>query len=224
MKQLPEILITGFPNSGTSFLCNLLVALGKSPGDPKNLKKGDKHNRWGYFEHLGMREISHRVLPQGYFRPWEQGILPQKPHSFSPEKLKEYSQKISEIAQRDNVQVYKDNALPLVFRIFPREARYIVIKRDPKKCYQSPQKGGHSKISCSFEEFLGYYQKYYDLVRQMSQELDCLEINYEDFYESFNETLSKIAQFIKVKVDDKKLRACKKIFRPRQSLTDFIRD
>lgn len=217
IKPLPEILITGFPNSGTSFLCNLIIALGKFPGDPRNLKKGDKHNRWGYFEHLGIREISHQALPQGYFRPYEQEFLPPRPNSFPSEKLKEYSQKITEIAKRENIQVYKDNALPLVFRIFPREAKYIVIKRDPKECFQSPQKGGHSKISCSFEEFLGCYQKYYDLVTQMAKEVACLEVCYEDFFDNFDAAAYKIAQFIKVKVDDKKLRDCKKIFRPRRS-------
>ena len=57
-----EILITGFPNSGTSFLCNLIVALGKSAGSSQNLKKGDKHNRWGYFEHSKLGEVRWRAM------------------------------------------------------------------------------------------------------------------------------------------------------------------
>ena len=65
MKKLPEILIAGFPNSGTSFLCNLIVVLGKSPGSWRNLKGADWHNRWGYFEHLKMREIVWGILPRG---------------------------------------------------------------------------------------------------------------------------------------------------------------
>ena len=51
-----RILVTGFPNSGTSFLCNLFVAMGFHPGSEENLKPADDHNRYGYWEHLPIRK------------------------------------------------------------------------------------------------------------------------------------------------------------------------
>ena len=185
MKSLPEILITGFPNSGTSFLCNLIVVLGKSAGSSQNLKKGDKHNRWGYFEHSKLGEVRWRAMQKILFVPWKKGFLPHRPYSFSPEKLKRFSQQIREISQKDKIEVYKDNTLPLTFKIFPKKAKYIAIKRDPEKCQVSPAKGGHSVISCSFNDFFVYYQKYDNLVKQMAREVDCIEVNYEDFFDNF---------------------------------------
>lgn len=218
MKPLPEILITGFPNSGTSFLCNLIVALGKSPGSSRDLKKGDSHNRYGYFENLKMREITYKALGHDYFKFWEKELIDQHPIFFSPEKLTEYSQKIIGTAQKDNIEVYKDNIIPLIFRIFPKESKFINIKRDPKKCYESPRKGGHSEIPCSFEEFLDAYNKYQELVKQMAKEVRCFQVNYEDFYDNFDEALTKITEFIGVEVNPEKLDALKKVFKPRKSL------
>lgn len=218
----PEIIVTGFPNTGTSFLCNLVVALGKSPGNTEDLKEGDKHNRYGYFENLEIRKITYKALGCDYFNPWEKGFLPDRPYSFEPEKLNEYSSLITEIAEKDNVEVYKDNTIPLIFRIFPKEAKFINITREPKKAYESPQKGGHSRIPCSFAEFIVYYEKYQDLVKQMSNEVDCIGVRYEDFYDNFDGTLNTIARHIEVEIDDTKLKACKKIFRPRHNIIKRI--
>ena len=83
MAQLPEVLVGGFPNSGTSFLCHLVVQLGKSAGSPENLKGPDSHNRWGYFEHLPIRELVWEAGGwQHYLPPRQEGCLPEEPLAF----------------------------------------------------------------------------------------------------------------------------------------------
>lgn len=87
MKRLPEILIGGFPNSGTSFLCHLVVQLGKSPGSSENLKGADSHNRWGYFEHLPIRELVWEAGGWQQFTPHHKGFLPDEPLVFNDRAL-----------------------------------------------------------------------------------------------------------------------------------------
>lgn len=218
----PEVIVSGFPNTGTSFLCNLIVALGKSPGKSVDLKDADKHNRYGYFENLKLRAITYEALGRDYFMPWEKGYLPDKPYIFELNKLEKYSSIIRDIAENDNVEVYKDNTTPLIFRIFPKEAKYINIRRNPEKIYESPQKGGHSKIACNYSEFKEYYNKYQGLVKQMSKEVDCIDVNYEDFFDDLDNTIYKIAHHIEIEINDTKLNDCRKTFRPRKSVIDKI--
>ena len=54
----PKVLIGGFPRSGTSFLCNLIVEMGFSPGKMENLKPADKDNPNGYWEYLPIRNLT----------------------------------------------------------------------------------------------------------------------------------------------------------------------
>ncbi len=222
MKPYPEILITGFPNSGTSFLCNLVVALGKSPGNQRDLKDADKHNRYGYFENMKMRNLAHEILGHEYFKFWDKEFIPLHPLEFPKEKIDKYSKLIAKIAQEGNIEVCKDTIFPIIFKVFPKESKYIVIKRDTVKCYESPQKGGHSKIPCSFEEFLEAYNKYYGLVSQMAKEVSVLQVNYEDFYADFNRSVQKVSEFIGVALSAERLNDLKKIFKPRQSLLKKI--
>jgi hypothetical protein len=220
----PEVLITGFPNSGTSFLCNLIVALGKNPGNYNDLKTADKHNRFGYFENLKIREITYRALGKKHFKPWEKGCLPDSPIEFSPSDLDSYRKQISLIAEQDNVEAYKDNSIPLIYLIFPIDLKYINIRRDPDKAYKSPQKGGHLPTDCTFNEFKIYYQKYQYLVEQMSKEVNCIEIEYESFFNDFERSVAKIAQHIGIHVNERIMAECKKIFRPRKGIKDKVAD
>lgn len=213
---MPEILITGFPNSGTSFLCHLVVLLGKSPGNYKDLKGPDWHNRWGYFENLKMREVVWKFLPEKEFKIYEKGFLPDRPYTFKERELKVYRNKIIMLANYENIQVYKDNALPLFYKIFPSFTKILIIRRDPLKCYLSSVKGGHSRLPLSFKEFSKIYKKYYNLVKIMMDQRESLEVNYEHFQEDFGGAVFKIGKFIRVNIDEIVLKKCKKAFRPRK--------
>jgi hypothetical protein len=217
MKHLPEIIIGGYPNSGTSFLCNLVVQLGKSPGSPHNLKGADAHNRWGYFEHLPIRKLVWEAGGWRQFVPERQGFLPDEPLVFDNSAHSGYPYRIRMLAQQDGVQVYKDNSLALVFRLFPRTSKYIAISRKVEAIYESPKKSGGDGYQCSLEELYASHRKYYQLVNMMAKEVDCLTIQYESFKTNFDDVLQLICDHIEVKLTDERYAACRDVFRPRSS-------
>jgi len=214
MSLWPEVLVGGYPNSGTSFLCHLVVQLGKSPGSSENLKGADSHNRWGYFEHLPIRKLVWEAGKWHHFTPDRKGFLPDEPLVFNDRPLVDYADRIRRIAEEDGVELYKDNSLPLTFRLFPKESKYIIITRRVEAIHESPKKAGFHGYTCSLEELRDSHYKYHELVKIMAGEVDCLTIQYEDFKTSFDHTLQVICNHLEVELDKMHRTACRAIFRP----------
>lgn len=215
MNLLPEVLIGGYPNSGTSFLCHLIVQLGKSPGSQKNLKGPDEHNRWGYFEHLPLRKLVWEAGDFQQFTPHIKGFLPAKPLDFDDKD--ELRSSICAIASEDNVEVYKDNSLPLTFRLFPKGSKFLIITRQVGAVYTSPRKAGMPSPSYTLEELQERHSRYQELVSVMKDEVDCLTVRYEEFNTQFEKSLKRICDHLTVELNENRYLACRRIFRPRRS-------
>ncbi len=212
MKIYPEILVTGFPNSGTSFLCNLVVALGKSPGKKRDLKKGDSHNRWGYYENMALRRITAQLMSFNKFYPFDKKTY-QNFH-LNLKTVNKYKNKIRELAQKDKIEVYKDNSIPLIYKVFDRHAKFICIRRSPFDSYISPKKAGNP-LTIDFDNFCICYDEYHKFVKRMASDRQCLIVNYEDFFSSLDDMILKISQYIGVNLDEDEIKKYRKIFRPR---------
>lgn len=206
--RLPKVLIGGWPGSGTSFLANLIVEMGFSPGSPENLKPADEYNRWGYFEHLIIRELCWEIVndlrkhgspreysAQGYFR--------------APVVPKEYPNiaKIANIAKMDNVEVYKNMVLPLIYWVFPADSKYIFIERPIKETFRCRVKRARWK------DFKENYLRYQELMREMSEKVNTFVVQYHAFRQDFDAVAQSVADFLEVTPNIKRLRG---IFRPRQ--------
>jgi hypothetical protein len=191
--------------------------LGKSPGSSKNLKAADPHNRWGYFEHLPIRKLVWEAGGWKQYAPERDGFLPDEPLTFEERAPGSYRDRIRALAHQDFVQVYKDNALPLIFRLFPTESRYVIITRDVEEIYESPRKSGGTRYQCSLEELRASHDKYQKLVKVMAREVDSLVVEYESFMADFEKVLQSVCDHIQVELTDDRYAACRDIFRPRST-------
>jgi hypothetical protein len=164
-----DILVTGFPNSGTSFMLEFVKeATGLSPGSEHNLKGADSHNRYGYWEHLPIRNVSWSLMGGGLsVRNLPDGPLPRN---------EEVAENILCLAERDNVQVYKDNALPIVYRSFPEDVKVITIGRKPQTIYDR-----YYADRMGEKAFRKAWCRYWDLNKLMSTERQVLVVFYEWF-------------------------------------------
>jgi hypothetical protein len=192
-NMLPEILIGGAPNSGTSFLCYLVSLLGFSPGPEEGLKKADSHCRWGYYEYLPIRRLAWSLLENDKFAIF----TPDKPYP----RDEELAQQIAAVAERDQVEVFKDNALPLTYKQYSPGAKYIVIDRDPVSCYRSPLKAGKPGYNVSYETFFAGWEQYQWLSAMMGCHVNVLYVRYEYFYDSLEAMTLTICNHLGVNFD-----------------------
>ncbi len=202
---MPKILITGFPDSGTSFLCNLVSELGFSAGPTHELKRADDHNRWGYWEYRPIYRFIRSILdgPTRFTAediPDETGSFPMEPDPA-----------IAVVAIRDSVMVYKDCGIPLFYRLFSPDAKIVVIGRNEVDLLAS---AGLSYLGYDFTwRALQLAQdKYYDLVSMMSDERDVIGVNYDAFRDDFYKEAQRVCDFLDVPMKND----LHKIFRPRR--------
>lgn len=215
MKIYPEIFVTGFPNSGTSFLCNLITVLGKSPGKQNDLKQCDQLNRYGYYENLALRNISHELLLTPKFDPFIDKTYDKNNYLFN-EKSTEILNRFNKLAQEDSIEVFKDNALPYIHQYYSPEAKYICIIRDYKSCYNSRIKANVKPHPVTINEFKNFYKKYHELVDKMSKEKNCLLIHYKDFKDNYESLVKELCSFLEVEVTEELMRKAKGIYKPRK--------
>lgn len=194
--NLPKVLVTGFANSGTSFLCQLIVEMGFSPGDPTDLKAGDVHNPYGYWEYLPLRYEIHDFID---FRAQFHPFLNSVPVRAAPESEQLISQ-VQLLAEVNNIEVYKDSWLPAFYWAFPATSRYVIIRREWWEVYRS---GGYQVVASKFfQTFLDYWM----MVDKMCKNVPCLYVQYERFGENFDREAKRIAQFLGISCDVAKLR------------------
>jgi hypothetical protein len=195
-RELPYVLITGFSHSGTSLVCNLVHKLGFSPGSQKNMKGYDPKKRpWGYWEHWPLRVETHTFVagrphraPDGKCTP---GFLP-------PSVLRKnvsVKKHIFKIATGDNVEVYKDLYLPLLWCLFPTNSKYIVIERDRNVLWQ------HWNFLKTREQFDVCWRNYRSLAVQMAEHRPTLFIKYEDFATDLRGLVSRVAEHVGADTD-----------------------
>jgi len=208
-----KVLVTGYPNSGTSFLCNLIVELGLSPGKLENLKSADGHNRFGYYENLRLRNYLWDNLSMNGLKIWQPNVIENKQIELASLNLSNIQKILGQLILSEEIEVYKDNFLPFYYQLFPKTSKIIIIERNDRDVYASPQKGGHSSLNVSFETLRETKQKYCSLCSKMQKERDVLWVKYENFGTDFEIEVQRIVDFLKI--ENKPNLEC--IFQPRKA-------
>jgi len=195
-----DVLVTGFPNSGTSFMLEFVKeATGLSPGSECNLKGADSHNRYGYWEHLPIRNVSWSLIGGGL----NVRNLPEEPLPRSEQVAKD----ILYLAERDNVQVYKDNALPIVYRSFPEGAKVVWIARHSPTIWER-----YYQDMMSWRVFDDIYMRWIYLGETMLKDMDMQTFNYDNFADEFKYQATRVCEFLGVPYREE----LREIWRPRK--------
>jgi len=178
----PNIIVTGFANSGTSFLTELVVRMGFSPGSHCHLKVANRHNPHGYWEHLPMRCIEWQ---KGSFRPSRIPSSPYRPNE-------EIFSAIVELADQDDIEVYKATTLPWTYPWFGA-GRAVLIKRSANTLYERYYK----REGWSVNEFRAMHTRYYDLAaKYLDGEWDVLWVEYEGFADNLLASVVAVCEFL----------------------------
>lgn len=214
--NLPYVLVGGFPGTGTSLLAHLVVEMGFNAGPAKNLKGSDEINRWGYWEYLPIRDMAWSAIrkrgerSRTSFREYvTRGFL-----EYADPRMVDWGDEYSSgcrmmIRQRavlDDVEMYKDNALPLIWPLFSKHAKYVLTTRKPESCYH------RAAQRVSAERWRDAHACYYHLSRQMAAEVPTLFFAYEDFETDLEGQIEMLADFLGAVPDIECLR---KLYRPR---------
>jgi len=213
--SLPKVIVGGFPNSGTSFLCHLIHEMGLSAGPPEFLKRADEHNRWGYWECLPLRLLVWGQLPAGFRVEY-----PENVPLFPLRGISAVRELVFGFAETHGIEVYKDNMLPIVYRLFPAGAKYVLITRPARDCYESPVRGGVAPYSVSYDDFETAVCRYWHLsARWLELERQALRIAYTDFKINFRLSVAKVADFIGVPLEEDDYGRLQQVFHPRTSIS-----
>jgi len=192
---LPYILIGGFSHSGTSIVTHLAYELGFSPGHPKHMKgHGRIANPYGYWENLRVKAVTYDFIESTKL-PGFKYFCKRVRHEWGLKTgLKasgKWQSRVREVAEENNVEVYKGLELPIVWRMFPEKSKYIIISRNRDVLWQHwkdtlPTK--RDMLDC-----LNHYQK---LARQIGKERSCLYIQYEDFRNDLRGIVTRVAKHV----------------------------
>ncbi|MFB6273729.1 MAG: hypothetical protein ABEL51_12620, partial [Salinibacter sp.] len=109
-----QIIVTGQPRSGTSFLAGLLSRMGLSAGPIEWLKSADEHNPYGYFECLPLLHLSEEILAD-----LGGGVndVPRLPEDWTSQ-LHQEKRRIQEIVTSGGIELYKDNRLMILADLY----------------------------------------------------------------------------------------------------------
>jgi hypothetical protein len=203
----PKVLVTGHPNSGTSFLCNLVAEMGFSPGDRALLKPPDAHNPHGYWEHAPLQDYVRALSGYG---DWMHvtGGYPPEPLNFTAEEKR----RTESLFGGAGVEVFKETGLPIMYRLFPPDSKYIFISRGKLAMYES-QGANYKERGISFDDFSQNVDIYQGLLSRMERETASLIVRYDDFRENLDTVIWGIAAFLGIEPDIPRLR---EIWRPRR--------
>jgi hypothetical protein len=63
------VVVLSAPRSGSSALTSMLAELGLDVGPRRELKRGSKHNKYGYFESIAILRVNEAILSRSYPNP-----------------------------------------------------------------------------------------------------------------------------------------------------------
>ncbi len=200
--SLPKILVTGFANSGTSFMCELVVAMGFSAGSPCNLKGADGHNRYGYWEHMPLRNAVWGRA--GNFDP---ARIPKQPVNAG--RWPGAQSIILDIADQDKVEVYKDCTGPWTYPLLLGVEKVVLMRRDARTLYER-----YYSDRWEWPEFNAAHTAYYDLAAKfMDGVLPVLVAPYEAYEHGPKMALFTLCEFLERPYDTSLL----SVYRPRRN-------
>jgi len=212
VKDLPMVLIGGFSHTGTSLVCNLVYEMGFSPGKPEKMRgHGETDGPYGHWEHNVLREFTRKFLNEGHGLP-RFGAVNKDPGYLSVEKglsaAGGWREKGRKIAKGNGIEVYKDLSLPYIWRLFPRDSKYIIISRNIKTLWQH-----WTPYLDNYDQLVAGFTQYTRLAAQLGEKRSCLYIQYEDFARDFTSVVLKIAKHVGVELDETEMKRFQGLYR-----------
>lgn len=202
--------VTGLPRSGTSFVAGLIARLGLSPGPRLLLRPGNRHNRYGYYEHVPLNWITDRILKE-MGRDFDLN-LPAGREEFSGLDLDRYRRKIKRKIQNGRVEVYKDNKLvlypELYSEIFP-QVRFIFVTRDADARFAS--RFGKTVARRKWEDF---NERRLAMWLESPVSGTALTLAYEDFFDDARACVDKVCSYLELNAGEESRRKAAEFFRP----------
>lgn len=208
----PEVIVTGFPHSGTSFITEVVHTMGLAVGSSKNLKGSNAMNRRGHFEHLPIRNIAWKHL-SGKLNPCNAELYDAVHTDPDPEAI----QKIKEIAEQDNVQVYKDTFYPVLHKLFPDVRRVVAIDRTLKDIFDSPGKSKMAPHAKNIEALLEGHFYWWQIMDQIALHIPTLYLRYETFKnpKTFEFGIWSLAAFLGIDITREIADQCHQVYAPK---------
>jgi hypothetical protein len=204
--------VTGLPRSGTSFTAGLIARLGLSPGPGWLLRRANRHNPHGYFEHVLLNRLTGRVLAR-MGRDFDLN-LPGSRAEFEALDLSGFRRAVRCLVKLGGVQVYKDNKLvlypELYADLYPR-ARFVFVTREPEARYAS--RFGKAVTRVQWEAF---NEARLALWRASPVSGRALTLRYEDFFTGLDGMIEKVAAHLGLEPDARARASARDFFRPRQ--------
>lgn len=205
-------IVTGLPRSGTSFTAGLVARLGLCPGPRWLLRRGNRHNPHGYYEHVLLNKLTGGVL-SAMGRDFDLN-LPRSRDEFASLGLGRTQWAIRTLVRLCGIEVYKDNKLvlypDLYAGMFP-EARFIFVARHADARFAS--RFGKTVARAEWEAFNAQRLALWKASPVCGQ---ALTIRYEDFFHDLDGMIEKIAAFLELEVGEAGRRSARDFFRPRR--------
>jgi len=206
-----KIVVVGNPRSGTSFVTGLIHQMGFSLGIKKNIKQPDQYNIYGYFEHLGIMRINSKIFKK--LKIDFHYNLPEKV-AIKSNALRYESLLIEKLINEEKIELIKDNRIivmpDLYNELFPN-SKWIYIQRNIEETYKSR---------------FGYYiskADWYNIVNKREEiwnnsytKHKSLSIDYNDFKIDFRGTISTIAHYLDITIDDSMISRLQAYYKPKK--------
>ena len=219
MAVLPKIIVTGFPHSGTSFVAHLLQEMGFSLGTPELLKPGNVMNTLGHFEHMGLRKMlwekcfidGVNTHEDGLYNPYQRAI-----YEMNIEAGPGTVEAVGDVADADNVEVYKDTAWPFLARLLPPPEKVILVKRSPEGVHKAPFVAGLDSKRMErwmVDRAMPWYREQFNIITH-EYHMDWMALDYEAFGTKFEYTVRKLAWFVGARMTDELMAKAAVIWRP----------
>lgn len=190
-----ELIVTGFPHTGTSFLAELCQVLGVNFGTPSSLKGKNSMNRHGHFENRAIQRLVRKHIGNG--KP----LNPSNPevydcHSDPPDP--DTLQEISRIAEGGQITGFKETFYPACYSYFPDIQRLVTIDRNPWNILESPIKSHMPKHAADMESLLPGYVAWWNITSQLIDRIPSLNFRYESFFQpaTFQFNVLALASFL----------------------------
>uniref|UniRef100_A0A6M3KE03 Putative sulfotransferase domain contining protein n=1 Tax=viral metagenome TaxID=1070528 RepID=A0A6M3KE03_9ZZZZ len=195
------VVVTGMPDSGTSFLSVLVNNLGLSLGDPDRIKGKSEYHPWGCGENLDMLFTTWRLLDKKnrgfpHVRYLAPDTLPEMP--LGEEECRAAKEEMEGIIAEQGIELAKDASAPWTYKAFPDDAKYIVISRNWRMMHRD------------FLGFLGYTEGEIGSLQSawvkwhrvclggIKSEREWLQLEYEEFQSAFSFQVVKICNFLRI--------------------------
>ncbi len=220
-----KCVVTGFPKSGSSFVCSILSAVGLHPGSATFLKgnyteanhRTGQHKQ-GHYEYLPIRDLltgnhdMQEILPNGWAAVLDWAFNLEFLSRPAVEPIPQLQEVIQLIVSIGELDFYRDGAFPIFHRYFP-DIPVIVVTRDLAGLLEANQEW-EPKLELFPDDLNKCLQLYQHLVNQAIEGRRHLHLAYEDFATDWYETVKSITTFLNLDVPDSFICYLERTWRP----------